>query len=123
MQVYVQKSTRTTLPRRPSGVSGSELSQPVAPSNEARRPSTGNSAASPARRCASERRRPGRAGGADVVAAPVAPSVVLGSLDMAGLRDGALVALCAGVDVDYRLGVHPWRRSPCVDLAHGGTRP
>src|SRR5919197_5118429 len=36
MQVYVQKSTRTTLPRRPSAVSGSELSQPVAPSNPGR---------------------------------------------------------------------------------------
>ena len=36
MQVYVQKSTRTTFPRRPSGVSGSELSHPVAPSNPGR---------------------------------------------------------------------------------------
>ena len=36
MQVYVQKSTRTTFPRRPSGVSGSELSQPVAPSKPGR---------------------------------------------------------------------------------------
>src|SRR6185437_14200943 len=41
MQVYVQKSTSTTLPRRPSGVSGGELSQAVAPSNDARRPSNG----------------------------------------------------------------------------------
>ena len=31
MQVYVQKSTRTTCPRRPAAVSGGELSQPVAP--------------------------------------------------------------------------------------------
>ena len=36
MQVYVQKSTRTTFPRRTSGVSGSELSQPAAPSNAGR---------------------------------------------------------------------------------------
>src|SRR5207247_6932181 len=36
MHVYVQKSTSTTFPRRPSGVSGSELSQPVAPSNPGR---------------------------------------------------------------------------------------
>src|SRR4029450_5643925 len=42
MQVYVQKSTRTTLPARPSGVSGDEFSQPVAPSKPGRRPSTGN---------------------------------------------------------------------------------
>src|SRR5581483_9516720 len=34
MHVYVQKSMRTTLPSRPAGVSGSELSQPVAPDNE-----------------------------------------------------------------------------------------
>src|SRR4029453_956471 len=37
MHVYVQKSTSTTFPRRPSGVSGSELSQPVAPSKPGRR--------------------------------------------------------------------------------------
>src|SRR5919204_3795469 len=35
MHVYVQKSTRTTFPRRPPGVSGSELSQPAAPSKPA----------------------------------------------------------------------------------------
>ena len=45
MQVYVQKSTSTTRPRRSSVVSGSEFSQPVAPSNEPRRPSFGSSAA------------------------------------------------------------------------------
>src|SRR5829696_9958675 len=44
MQVYVQKSTRTTFPARPSGVSGDELSQPVARSKPGRRPSTGNGA-------------------------------------------------------------------------------
>jgi hypothetical protein len=32
MQVYVQKSTSTTFPRRSSAVSGGELSQPVAAS-------------------------------------------------------------------------------------------
>src|SRR4029078_8941294 len=37
MHVYVQKSTSTTCPRRPAAVSGSELSQPVAPSNSGRR--------------------------------------------------------------------------------------
>ena len=41
MQVYVQKSTRTTLPRRFSVESGAELSQPVAPSSEGKCPSTG----------------------------------------------------------------------------------
>jgi hypothetical protein len=41
MQVYVQKSTRTTFPARPPGVSGDEFSQPVAPSNPGRRSSTG----------------------------------------------------------------------------------
>ena len=44
MQVYVQKSTRTTFPRRSSAVSGSELSQPVAPSKPGKWPSTGNGA-------------------------------------------------------------------------------
>ena len=34
MHVYVQKSTRTTLPPSPCGVSGSELSHPVASSND-----------------------------------------------------------------------------------------
>src|SRR5580765_3606358 len=36
MQVYVQKSTRTTLPCRSAAVSGGELSQAVAPPSEAR---------------------------------------------------------------------------------------
>ena len=36
MQVYVQKSTRTTLPCRSTAVSGSELSQAVAPPSEAK---------------------------------------------------------------------------------------
>ena len=43
MHVYVQNCTSTTLPRRPSGVSGDELSQSVAPSNDGNRPSTGSS--------------------------------------------------------------------------------
>src|SRR5206468_10444271 len=47
MHVYVQKSTSTTFPRRSAGVSGAELSQPVAPSNAARRPSRGKGTASP----------------------------------------------------------------------------
>src|ERR1700758_5334413 len=34
MHVKVQKSTRTPFPSGPAGVSGSELSQPVAPDNE-----------------------------------------------------------------------------------------
>src|SRR5262249_54088918 len=42
MQVYVQKSTRTTFPRNPSAVSGGELSQPVAPSKPGTWPSTGS---------------------------------------------------------------------------------
>ena len=41
MQVYVQKSTRTTLPRRSAAMSGGELSHPVAPSKPGRRPSEG----------------------------------------------------------------------------------
>src|SRR6185436_14796006 len=36
MQVYVQKSTRTTLPRSSAAVSRGELSQAVAPSSEAK---------------------------------------------------------------------------------------
>ena len=36
MQVYVQKSTRTTLPRSSAGVRGDEFSQPVAPSKPGR---------------------------------------------------------------------------------------
>src|SRR3954468_11913953 len=36
MHVYVQKSTRTTLPCRSAAVSGGELSQAVAPPSEAR---------------------------------------------------------------------------------------
>src|SRR6476620_1035202 len=54
MQVYVQKSTRTTFPRRPSGVSGSELSQPVAPS----KPGRWVSAPSLANQLISQYRRP-----------------------------------------------------------------
>src|SRR5262245_44222616 len=40
-------STRTTWPRRPLGVNGGELSQPVAPAREGKFPSTGNCAAAP----------------------------------------------------------------------------
>jgi hypothetical protein len=36
MQVYVQKLTRTTLPRSSAGVRGDEFSQPVAPSKPGR---------------------------------------------------------------------------------------
>src|SRR3954462_9805707 len=50
MHVYVQKSTRTTFPRRSSGLSGDELSQPVAPSRPGRCPSEGRAAASLLRR-------------------------------------------------------------------------
>src|SRR3954463_4488976 len=41
MQVYVQKSTTTTRPRRPSVVSGGELSHPVAPPSDGILPSAG----------------------------------------------------------------------------------
>src|SRR5262249_33944332 len=44
MQVYVQKLASTTFPRRPAGVSGGELSQPVAPPKEGSSPSTGSEA-------------------------------------------------------------------------------
>src|SRR5438034_986870 len=44
MQVYVQKSTRVTFPRRSAAVSGDELSQPVAPSKPGRWPSADNGA-------------------------------------------------------------------------------
>src|SRR5262245_35827971 len=64
MQVYVQKLTRTTVPARPSGVSGDEFSQPVAPSKPGRRPSTGNGAVRGWRRApkrlTSRNRRPRR---------------------------------------------------------------
>src|SRR3954454_7175713 len=43
MHVQVQKSTSTTFPRRPAGVSGSEFSQAVAPSKPARSPPLGSS--------------------------------------------------------------------------------
>src|SRR6478672_13366890 len=43
MQVYVQKSIRTTFPRRSAVASGRELSHPVAPSSEANSPSMGKS--------------------------------------------------------------------------------
>src|SRR4051794_22167 len=36
MQVYVQKSTRTTLPCRSAAVSGGELSHAIAPPSEAK---------------------------------------------------------------------------------------
>src|SRR2546422_5764034 len=42
MQVYVQKSMRTTFPRRPSAVNGCELSHSVAPPRDGISPSTGN---------------------------------------------------------------------------------
>src|SRR5438445_869805 len=45
MQVKVQKSTAPTLPRKPAGVSGGELSHAFAPVNAGRLPSIGNSAA------------------------------------------------------------------------------
>src|SRR5271165_417914 len=40
MQEYVQKSIRTTLPLRPSGVSGGELSHSSAPDNDGKPSST-----------------------------------------------------------------------------------
>src|ERR671920_344444 len=49
--VYVQNCTATTRPLSPSGVSGSELSHPVAPSKGGRRPSLGKISV-PASRCA-----------------------------------------------------------------------
>src|SRR4051794_15498017 len=45
MQVKVQNWTSTGLPRSDAGVSGSELSHPVAPSSDGRWPSTGSSSA------------------------------------------------------------------------------
>ena len=44
MQEKVQNWTTTTVPRRPSGVSGVELSQAVGPSSSGSAPSMGNSA-------------------------------------------------------------------------------
>src|SRR5215218_5849962 len=46
MQLSVQKSTRTTDPRSPAGVRGSELSHSVAPSNDGTLPSYESSACS-----------------------------------------------------------------------------
>src|SRR5262245_26779018 len=45
MHVYVQKCTSTTLPRKPAGVTGWELSQVVAPAKSGRSPSIGRSSA------------------------------------------------------------------------------
>src|SRR6188508_644086 len=87
MQVYVQKSTSTTRPRSPSGVSGSEFSQPVAPANEGREPSTGNSPESPARRCTNDLTKPGRPDGV----ATVDGSDISGSPDK-GVRDRTAAA-------------------------------
>src|SRR5689334_14041552 len=42
MQVYVQKLINTTLPRTLCGVSGGELSQALAPSNDGSMPSIGS---------------------------------------------------------------------------------
>ncbi len=42
MQVYVQKLTTMILPPKPAGVSGGELSHPVAPSKAGSLPSTGS---------------------------------------------------------------------------------
>ena len=42
MHVYVQKSTTTTFPRKPSASSGGELSQAFAPPRDGKRPSDGN---------------------------------------------------------------------------------
>src|SRR4051812_29277458 len=42
MQVKVQKSIKTTWPRRPAAVNGGELSHWVAPAREGNEPSTGN---------------------------------------------------------------------------------
>ena len=41
MQVYVQKLTTTTLPRKPSASSGGELSQSFAPPRDGKLPSGG----------------------------------------------------------------------------------
>src|SRR5216684_4606659 len=43
MQVYVQNWTRTTLPRRPPGANGGELSHSVAPPKDGNMLSTGSS--------------------------------------------------------------------------------
>src|SRR6266536_2144952 len=56
MHVYVQKSTRTTFPRRPSAVSGGELSQLLAPSASA--PCTRTTVGEPLSRVLSDIRAP-----------------------------------------------------------------
>src|ERR671916_1998133 len=47
MQVYVQKSIRTTFPRNPAAVRGGELSHPFAPAREGNSLSTGKRSAEP----------------------------------------------------------------------------
>src|SRR6266511_4729620 len=50
MHVYVQKSTTTTFPRRPSASRGGELSHSVAPPSEGNCPSIGSSPLRPINR-------------------------------------------------------------------------
>src|SRR5687767_9593017 len=57
MHVYVQKSTTTIFPRKPSGSRGGELSQSVAPPSEGRCPSTGSSPLRPINRSISHLQR------------------------------------------------------------------
>src|SRR5882762_11140513 len=53
MQVYVQKSMRTTFPRSPAALNGAELSHLVARPRESNSPSLGEWKAAGVRRCTS----------------------------------------------------------------------
>src|SRR5205823_3782806 len=97
---------------RPSGVNGSELSHPVAPSNDWRRPSTGSAPSSPAKRWTIERMRPRLPGGTDDVAAPDARSVDPVSSD---------IALSFGADarvLDGRQDAVRARKAPMAERLH-----
>src|SRR5712692_8489040 len=59
MHVYVQNWTSTTLPLRPPGANGGELSHPVAPSKDGNMLSTGSSSSpDPTPWCRAAHRRP-----------------------------------------------------------------
>src|SRR3954465_2405488 len=68
--VYVQKSTSTTLPLRPAGVSGGELSHSAAPLRDGNAPSSPLTAAAHASCCTTDPRTPNLAAPTAAAAAP-----------------------------------------------------
>ena len=98
------KLTRTTRPRSPSGVNGSESSHRVAPANEVRRPSIGRASRSPAKRWTIERITPGLRAGPGWVAPPD-PRSVLGIGDVQRRPEAVGESAPDGVVVVDRHGV------------------